>query len=176
MVEPSGNRVCQVCNRSFAQNTCPKCRCQYCSLSCYKQHSSGCTEAFYRDQAVTELKGIRADDSDKRKVLEILQRFHDGMAKDADGMARLEDSIGEMDEGDEEDQEEEEEEEEREGEASSGDEDGLGSILSEQTVLAILRKVGAYRCPLHKEAHLLYAPPCQYAHVTSFSPCHLPKC
>ena len=145
MVETSGDRICQVCIRAFAQNTCPKCRCRYCSLSCYKQHSHGCTEAFYREQAVTELRGIRADDADKRKVLQILQRFHDDVASNSNGLT----------DGEDEEEAQDEEAEDEEEAASSGEEEeeGLGSILSEQTVLAILRKVSGSQSPLHHAPH-----------------------
>lgn len=36
------------CLTQFSRYICPRCNITYCSLPCYKQHSSGCTEAFYR--------------------------------------------------------------------------------------------------------------------------------
>ena len=134
--------VCHVCTRSFAQNTCPKCRCRYCSLACYKSHSSGCTEAFYRDQAVTQLKGTRAEDSDKRKVMQILQRFHDQLGRDDAALHASGGLAGDGDDDDGERGDEEggsEEEDEEEGEDGELD---LSSILSEQTLASILNRVG----------------------------------
>ena len=39
---------CQVCNERACRYTCPKCGIQYCNLECYRKHSSGCVDAFYR--------------------------------------------------------------------------------------------------------------------------------
>lgn len=69
--------VCKVCVRQYAKYTCPKCNITYCSLSCYKQHSERCTEAFAREQAVTQLKLTTVEDEQKRKMVEILKRLRE---------------------------------------------------------------------------------------------------
>lgn len=68
--------LCRVCREQPAEYTCPRCNARYCSLECYKQHSDRCTEGFYRDAAVAELKGISAGEDERRRMLDILQRLH----------------------------------------------------------------------------------------------------
>ncbi|KAF5843907.1 hypothetical protein DUNSADRAFT_29 [Dunaliella salina] len=74
--------VCRVCHKQFARYICPRCNISYCGLPCYKQHSERCTEAFYREQAVGQLKGSKADRSEKKKVLRALQRVQLQQEKD----------------------------------------------------------------------------------------------
>ncbi|KAJ0971100.1 hypothetical protein J5N97_019059 [Dioscorea zingiberensis] len=80
--EPSGSlssdsrAVCHVCQKQFSQYTCPRCNSRYCSLNCYKRHSTRCTESFMRENVMEELKQIQPDDETKRKTLDILKRVH----------------------------------------------------------------------------------------------------
>lgn len=39
---------CRVCAAEGAQYVCPRCNIRYCSVECYKKHSSDCTQKFYR--------------------------------------------------------------------------------------------------------------------------------
>jgi hypothetical protein len=39
---------CSVCSRSDANYICPRCNARYCSVNCYKNHSTQCTDTFYR--------------------------------------------------------------------------------------------------------------------------------
>ncbi|KAH7686876.1 putative Zn-finger protein [Dioscorea alata] len=68
--------VCHVCRKQFSQYTCPRCNSRYCSLQCYKRHSTRCTESFMRENVMEELKQIQPDDETKRKTLDILKRVH----------------------------------------------------------------------------------------------------
>ncbi|XP_008806932.2 zinc finger HIT domain-containing protein 2 [Phoenix dactylifera] len=68
--------VCRVCQKQFAQYTCPRCNSRYCSLPCYKRHSLQCTESFMRENVMEELQQIQPEDETKTKMLDILKRFH----------------------------------------------------------------------------------------------------
>ncbi|XP_057520447.1 uncharacterized protein LOC130800795 isoform X1 [Amaranthus tricolor] len=72
----SSRVICRVCQKQFSQYTCPRCNTRYCSLHCYKSHSLRCTESFMRENVVDEMRHIRPDDESKKKMLEILKRFH----------------------------------------------------------------------------------------------------
>ncbi|KAK9120739.1 hypothetical protein Syun_018356 [Stephania yunnanensis] len=73
---PSAKLICRVCQKQFSQYACPRCNSRYCSLHCYKAHSLRCTESFMRDNVVQELKQMKPDDETKKKMLNILKRFH----------------------------------------------------------------------------------------------------
>ncbi|XP_074559109.1 uncharacterized protein LOC141815045 isoform X2 [Curcuma longa] len=68
--------ICRVCQKQFSQYTCPRCNSRYCSLQCYKRHSLRCTESFMRENVMEELKQVQPDDETKRKMVDILKRFH----------------------------------------------------------------------------------------------------
>uniref|UniRef100_A0A0E0M9U6 HIT-type domain-containing protein n=1 Tax=Oryza punctata TaxID=4537 RepID=A0A0E0M9U6_ORYPU len=68
--------ICRVCQKQFAQYTCPRCNARYCSLPCYKGHSVQCTESFMRENVMDELKHMQPEDESKKKMLDILRRFH----------------------------------------------------------------------------------------------------
>lgn len=68
--------ICRVCQKQFAQYTCPRCNSRYCSLTCYKGHSVQCTELFMRENVTEELKQIQPEDESKKQMLDILKRFH----------------------------------------------------------------------------------------------------
>ncbi|KAH9625628.1 hypothetical protein KSS87_019988 [Heliosperma pusillum] len=75
---PSGTSrvICLVCEKQFSQYTCPRCNTRYCSLPCYKSHSLRCTESFMRENVMDEMKQLRPDDQSKKKMMDILKRFH----------------------------------------------------------------------------------------------------
>jgi len=66
--------VCMFCNENEAKYTCPRCLVQYCSVKCF-QHKSheNCSETFYKDQILTELKGMRGTQEEREKVNNILR-------------------------------------------------------------------------------------------------------
>lgn len=112
---------CRVCRRQAAEYTCPRCNARYCSVDCYQQHSERCTEGFYRDAAVSELKSISASEGEKQHMLEILQRMH---------QQEVEGSGDEEGSGD--------------GAGGSGEEDEEeDGVLSEKTLHRLLAKMQA---------------------------------
>lgn len=79
------SNVCGLCKVNFASYKCPKCHVPYCSLACYKgdAHAS-CSESFYKDQFLAELKTKKAAPEEKTKMLEMLKRIEDEHADDED--------------------------------------------------------------------------------------------
>ncbi|XP_040987152.1 zinc finger HIT domain-containing protein 2 isoform X1 [Juglans microcarpa x Juglans regia] len=75
-LNPPSRIICHVCQKQFSQYTCPRCNSRYCSLHCYKSHSLRCTESFMRENVVEELRQMQSNDETKRKMLDILKRFH----------------------------------------------------------------------------------------------------
>ncbi|KAK9275238.1 hypothetical protein L1049_022500 [Liquidambar formosana] len=92
-LNPASRIVCHVCQKQFSQYTCPRCNSRYCSLHCYKSHSLRCTESFMRENVVEELRHMQPDDETKRKMLDILKRFHS--EEDADSMDEDDSSLSE---------------------------------------------------------------------------------
>ncbi|KAJ3690340.1 hypothetical protein LUZ61_019504 [Rhynchospora tenuis] len=68
--------ICRVCQKQFSQYTCPRCNIRYCSLPCYKGHSLRCTESFMRDNVMDELQQMQPEEETKRKMMDILKKFH----------------------------------------------------------------------------------------------------
>lgn len=110
--------------------------------------------ALCRDQAVAELKGSKAEDAeDKRKLLDILQRFHDQMQQDEQQQQQLmalphqeqhlggRGSEGAGGSSSEAEDDEEEDKDGEGGEEGEGEGGGLDDILSEETIGRILGKV-----------------------------------
>jgi len=70
-------RQCEICFKSKASYLCPRCNIGYCGLSCYRDSSKHleCSESFYEEQVMTELKMCKLEDSeDKEKMVEILKK------------------------------------------------------------------------------------------------------
>lgn len=96
---------CRVCSAESAQYVCPRCNIRYCSLDCYKNHSTDCTQKFYRYDKLfnsradvhlsdlchtnallwnfcrnvcqEELTSFTAGEDEIRKMKEILVRLHE---------------------------------------------------------------------------------------------------
>lgn len=71
------HRQCEICFKSKASYSCPRCNIGYCGLSCYRDSSKHleCSESFYEEQVMTELKMCKLEDSeDKEKMVEILKK------------------------------------------------------------------------------------------------------
>ncbi|KAK7487620.1 hypothetical protein BaRGS_00021170 [Batillaria attramentaria] len=76
---------CSICVNAEAQYTCPRCNIRYCSLSCYRHEKhQGCSESFYRDCVLEEMKEYSARPEDRQKVMEMLEREHEASALDSD--------------------------------------------------------------------------------------------
>jgi hypothetical protein len=77
-----GKKLCEICGEKPSAYTCPRCNLTYCSSVCYKDESKHleCSESFYRDQVMSELKAISLNEDkelekeNKRKMLEILKK------------------------------------------------------------------------------------------------------
>ncbi|KAJ1938719.1 Zinc finger HIT domain-containing protein 2 [Linderina macrospora] len=86
MDQKHDGKGCQICGKPRAKYNCPKCHIAYCSLACYRdQKHSECTESFYQAQVADELKARQADDTVKKEMYELLQRYQQGTLEDADG-------------------------------------------------------------------------------------------
>ncbi|CAG8805138.1 14678_t:CDS:2 [Gigaspora margarita] len=87
MGEAETPQICGICKREISKYTCPRCNLKYCSLNCYKHEThSECTEAFYKDNIIEEIKSQRVDEDDKKKMIDMLRRFEqegDEMSREA---------------------------------------------------------------------------------------------
>ena len=54
---PTAQRPCGVCNKQLSKYLCPRCNLPYCSVGCYRNHGTGCTEAFAKDNLDQHLHG-----------------------------------------------------------------------------------------------------------------------
>lgn len=69
--------VCVFCKCKPSCYTCPRCNLHYCSLSCYQSPDhSACSEKFYKEAVLQELKDMGSTESEGRKKMqEILVRL-----------------------------------------------------------------------------------------------------
>lgn len=71
------SRNCGICGVESAAYLCPRCNLPYCSSSCYKnlQKHGECSESFYQEQVITELKNMNLRDNESRaKIVDILKK------------------------------------------------------------------------------------------------------
>ncbi|KAF7220192.1 zinc finger HIT domain-containing protein 2 [Nothobranchius furzeri] len=82
--------ICMLCKCKASNYTCPRCNLQYCGLSCYQSPDhSVCSEEFYKESVLQELKEMGKTGSEGRKKMqEILlglrhkaEMTHGGMEK-----------------------------------------------------------------------------------------------
>ena len=67
---------CDFCKTKISKYTCPKCNLQYCSIDCYKGETHRpCSEVFYKEQVMRELKNMKSNDKDQKRTMEILNRM-----------------------------------------------------------------------------------------------------
>ncbi|XP_035681519.1 zinc finger HIT domain-containing protein 2-like [Branchiostoma floridae] len=70
--------LCKLCLKQYSRYTCPRCNVAYCSLACYRSEKHvGCSEQFYKEHIIEELKQQRGSHEEKQKVLEMLKRLED---------------------------------------------------------------------------------------------------
>jgi len=77
--------ICEICFKNKSQYNCPKCNISYCSLNCYRDQVKhlNCSESFYQDQVINELKTLQIGDvEEKNKLAEILRREKEAMEDD----------------------------------------------------------------------------------------------
>lgn len=68
--------LCSVCHQAAFRYTCPRCEALYCSLACYQQHGMRCVENFYQAQVEGELRSMRADGEERRRLEKILSKLN----------------------------------------------------------------------------------------------------
>ncbi|XP_006617042.1 zinc finger HIT domain-containing protein 2 [Apis dorsata] len=72
------NNICKLCNKHPHIYTCPRCEIKYCSVDCYKKEAHlECSESFYKQCVINELKSQERDTEDRQKMLKILKRVHE---------------------------------------------------------------------------------------------------
>ncbi len=100
--------VCMLCKRKPSCYTCPRCNLHYCGLACYQSPDhSACSEEFYRESVLQELKDMGKTESEgKKKMQEVLAGLRQKAEKTDGGMESLLKEAGivsnDTDEGDEE--------------------------------------------------------------------------
>lgn len=89
-------KPCGLCLSKPSCYTCPRCNILYCGLACYRsQNHSSCSEEFYKESVLQELKSQGATDEEgKRKMHEILLRIRQS-AESEGGMENLIRNLGE---------------------------------------------------------------------------------
>ncbi len=112
------------CLKQYSNYSCPKCNTPYCTLDCYKQHSQRCTESFYRDQAVDQLRATKAGPEQQQHMAEVLKRVY---AADSD--EEEEASGSELDDAEVQD-------------ICALLRQGLGGVLAEDTITKIAQQAG----------------------------------
>ena len=72
----AGPSRCVVCAENMGRYTCPRCLAQYCTAACYQKHGERCTESFYQEHVVDELRARPvSSDAERREILAILKRL-----------------------------------------------------------------------------------------------------
>lgn len=75
-MEGSDQTSCQICNRCVRKYVCPRCNISFCSVHCYQSVAHReCSETFYKESVINELKLESDDPENQRKMLEILNRM-----------------------------------------------------------------------------------------------------
>ncbi|KAI8841281.1 hypothetical protein BC829DRAFT_13652 [Chytridium lagenaria] len=71
--------LCRICSKSQSPKyKCPRCGIDYCSSACYNNPKHGnCSETFYKENVLEEMKNVKTSDEAKRKALEMLQSYMD---------------------------------------------------------------------------------------------------
>ncbi|XP_023134270.1 zinc finger HIT domain-containing protein 2 [Amphiprion ocellaris] len=83
--------VCMLCKCKPSCYTCPRCNLQYCGLACYQSPGhSDCSEEFYKESVLRELKEIGKTESEgKKKMHDILLGFRQQAERTHGGMENL---------------------------------------------------------------------------------------
>lgn len=70
-------QTCTICNTKEVKYICPKCKIPYCCMDCYKKHNKECTEEFYKNNVIEELKSIKFKEEDTKKFREKLKNYQE---------------------------------------------------------------------------------------------------
>ena len=69
---------CKICNNNQeVKYVCPKCKVPYCSMECYKKHNESCTEEFYKNNVIQELKNTKFNEEEKKNFREKLKNYQE---------------------------------------------------------------------------------------------------
>lgn len=85
------NAVCMFCKSKPSCYTCPRCNLHYCGLACYQSPDhSVCSEEFYKESVLQELKNMGKTESEGRKKMqEILMGLRQKAERTEGGMGSL---------------------------------------------------------------------------------------
>lgn len=82
---------------------CPKCNVLYCSVSCYRsENHQNCSEQFYKDSVIEELKLNEKNSEDQLKMMSVLKSCSDYPALSNDPTSNNDDSSDEVYDSDDE--------------------------------------------------------------------------
>ncbi|XP_064610970.1 zinc finger HIT domain-containing protein 2-like isoform X2 [Liolophura sinensis] len=87
LLSVSNSVVCSICLKEASKYTCPRCNVRYCSVACYRgEKHLACSEAFYKNCVLDELKDLKASPEERKQILEMLARTEEdyGGADDDD--------------------------------------------------------------------------------------------
>ncbi|XP_064386881.1 zinc finger HIT domain-containing protein 2-like [Halichondria panicea] len=74
--ESDSRQFCNICLVESFKYTCPRCNIRYCSINCYKsERHLQCSELFYKECVMRDLKNSERSPEDKQRMMELLQRF-----------------------------------------------------------------------------------------------------
>ncbi|KAL4462218.1 hypothetical protein ABPG72_005649 [Tetrahymena utriculariae] len=76
-----GPCITQGCTKP-TKYACPKCKCNYCSLDCYKNHNETCVNKFYEENVIEELKNRKADEQTQKKMNKLLKEYKEQLDQD----------------------------------------------------------------------------------------------
>ncbi|XP_026165233.1 zinc finger HIT domain-containing protein 2 [Mastacembelus armatus] len=85
------NAVCMLCESKPSCYTCPRCNLHYCCLACYQSPAhSGCSEEFYKESVLQELKQMgKTEGEGRKKMQEILAGLKQKAERTDGGMESL---------------------------------------------------------------------------------------
>lgn len=87
-ISSNTDNICKLCNVRPCIYTCPRCEIKYCSSVCYKSEAhSECSESFYKQCVIDEIKSHEKDTEGRKKMLEILKRVHEEDIKNMEALA-----------------------------------------------------------------------------------------
>lgn len=85
---------CDFCKANKSKYTCPRCSLRYCGIECYKSPDHRkCSEDFYKDNVMRELKNLKSTDETKKKTMEILKRVMQNEKHEDSGVWNDDESI-----------------------------------------------------------------------------------
>eukprot|EP00980_Cylindrotheca_fusiformis_P022326 scaffold9191_cov114-Cylindrotheca_fusiformis.AAC.21 len=85
--------ACKICKQNLSRYTCPRCQIPYCSVNCYRNHSStdseeasACTEAFYQNRVESILQLETREHSEGAQKL-LNRQYEQSLASDPEDIS-----------------------------------------------------------------------------------------